>query len=400
MKKQRILVLLMVFALLMSACTYNPPEDTHNSSEPDVLESQWTTAPAPSQTMPQQTQPVTTNPTTGVPTESMFEPTDPTAEPTEPPVYTASLSENGIEYGPYTFRYVNYFFTEDEVYVGLGLYSCAAGVTDAVIPSEINGVPVICILSKGLTGTGNSVFQDTESIRSLVIPDSVLFIYSCAFQDCVNLTKVTLPSNLKVLNSYAFENCPGLKEARVTVDGYVYQYSLCNAIGLETVTIEEGVTELPSFRGCTALKELYIPDSVTEITGFQGCTSLTTVRLPNGMTNLGTTASDTYDDLFADTAITFLEVPDSVTFLGDYVFAYSNLQNIVIPSGLTYVGYSLFRNNTALQKVYFKGSRADCPLELIEQVEEAGGAIYYYSETEPALGGLYWHYVDGEPVIW
>ena len=26
--------------------------------------------------------------------------------------------------------------------------------------------------------------------------------------------------------------------------------------------------------------------------------------------------------------------------------------------------------------------------------------IYYYSEIEPITLGNYWHYVDGEPVVW
>ena len=389
MKKQRLFIWLTVIALLLSACTYIPPEDTRNTSEPDVLGSEGTTTPAPSHTTSPQTQP----------TEQTNESTDPTTEPTEAPeapVYDAYLGKDGIVYGPYIFHYIDIPFTDGTV-TGLTLYYCDEDVVDAVLPSHVNGVPVVAI---GHTYAEYPAFQGHEKLKTVVIPNTVQYIGNNVFRDCTNIEKMTIPSSVRAISTNAFNNCSAPKQIRITEDSGIGSWSLCGAFGLETLTIEDGVTFVPSLSGCTALKELYIPDSVTEIIGFQGCTSLTTVRLPNGMTNLGTTASDSYDDLFADTAITFLEVPDSVTFLGDYVFANSNLQSIVIPSGVTHVGDGLFYNTPSIQKIYFKGSKQDCPQELINHVESAGAAIYYYAENKPTSSGLYWHYVDGQPVIW
>ena len=60
---------------------------------------------------------------------------------------------------------------------------------DVVIPSEIDGLPVV--------GLDEKLFNGCEGITSIVIPDSVYSIGVNAFANCTNLTNVSMPLPLK-----------------------------------------------------------------------------------------------------------------------------------------------------------------------------------------------------------
>ena len=93
---------------------------------------------------------------------------------------------------------------------------------------------------------------------------------------------------------------------------------------------------------------------------------------------------------------------ESVTFnSGDTISAFSfdgcdALTSVIIPSSVTTIeSYAFDGCNNA--KIYCEVASQpdgwknhwnnDCP-------------VYYYSENEPTTEGNYWHYVNGEVVIW
>ncbi len=86
------------------------------------------------------------------------------------------------------------------------------GITKAVIPSKIAGLPVTTI------GTG--AFYYCDRLKSVVIPDSVKIIgvinerpefYTGAFYECTALTTVTLGKNVKTIGDYTFSGCSAIK---------------------------------------------------------------------------------------------------------------------------------------------------------------------------------------------
>ena len=72
-----------------------------------------------------------------------------------------------------------------------------------------------------------------------------------------------------------------------------------------------------TFSGCTSLTSVEIPNSVTEIGeyAFSGCTSLTSVEIPNSVTEIGKYAFANCDSL------TYVKIPASVTKIADNSFS-------------------------------------------------------------------------------
>ena len=96
-------------------------------------------------------------------------------------------------------------------------------------------------------------------------------------------------------------------------------------------------------------------------------------------------------------------IGDSVTTIGDYAFDLcSSLTSVVIPDSVTTIGNSAFSSCSSLTSVYYKGSSEDWAKISIgsNNTPLTNATRYYYSETQPTTEGKYWHYVNGEIVVW
>ena len=150
-------------------------------------------------------------------------------------VFDVTVTVRG-EFGSRVIRYsVNFFSLEspdipDTTYpvTGGNLYfdsktgvitGCDKNVTEAVIPSEIGGVPVTRIgkeafwvcksltsvtVPYGVTSIGKDAFRSCDSLTSIIIPGSVTTLEDGAFYWAINLTNVTIPSSVTSIGEGAF----------------------------------------------------------------------------------------------------------------------------------------------------------------------------------------------------
>lgn len=77
-----------------------------------------------------------------------------------------------------------------------------------VIPSNINGYTVTIIgWNSGQSAFGN---LRTNSLTSIVIPDTVTNILPGAFENCRSLTNIVIPGSVTSIGEYAFDECESL----------------------------------------------------------------------------------------------------------------------------------------------------------------------------------------------
>lgn len=275
--------------------------------------------------------------------------------------------------------------------------------------------------NRSFSSIGDYAFANCTSLEQIELPSGVTMLGNYVFQNCSALSEVMLSGDIRLTNLGAdmFRGCNSLVSIsladaseyynvvtngsysmiidkngnavlvppaypvntqsntvtigeRMTVIG---DQSYANNSSLDgmTLVIADGVTEIGSaaFAG-TGIVSVVIPASVTtfgedifaycenlesviflgDISSvpegmFRGCSSLTRIQIPDSVTSIG-------DYAFYGTALQSLGVGRNVESIGDYAFyGNENLSSLTFASNarLTSIGVSAFENNISLSQV-------------------------------------------------
>ena len=115
------------------------------------------------------------------------------------------------------------------------------------------------------------------------------------------------------------------------------------------IILSKNLISIPdyAFINC-GIRDIEIPDTVTSIGdyAFSECHALTNIEIPEGVTSIGEGAFDSCNSL------TNIDIPNSVTSIENKVFSYcSALTNIDIPNSVTSIGEFAFQHNYGLKEI-------------------------------------------------
>ena len=209
----------------------------------------------------------------------------------------------------------------------------------------------------------NNTIQNKDKVTSVRIGYGVTSIGNYAFDGCSGLTSITIPNSVTIIGDEAFRGCSGLTE----------------------VHIADLVSWLKILFGTSDSNPLCYADRL-----YLNGIKLTEIEIPAVITKINDYA------LFGAYFITSITIPNSVTSIGRYAFANcQGLTSIIIPESVISIGTTAFG---ACGKVFCEQGAK--PLDWNANWSFGVKGVYWYRETKPTKEGNFWHYVDGEPVIW
>lgn len=149
-------------------------------------------------------------------------------------------------------------------------------VSDVVIPSEIEGLPVTAI------STGAFYLS---AITSIEVPDSVTSIGEMAFLGCTSLKTVKLSTGVAKIEKNAFGSCSALQEVQVAKDNP-------NFSSLDGVLYSKAQDTLVIYPAAKTDAAYTIPGGVTSVAmyAFSENPYLETLTIPNSLIKVGDSA--------------------------------------------------------------------------------------------------------------
>ncbi len=212
------------------------------------------------------------------------------------------------------------------------------------IPASVNGFRVV--------GVGKYAFYNCYKLTEVVLPDDVLFLKYDAFYGCSQLTKINMPNSLETIASYAFEYCSALQSLVIPeAVSSIEENAFKGCSGLKSIQVASGNLYYDSRNGCNAIintstnalvagcRNTVIPNTVTSILSNAFYRNqFVSIDIPNSVTSLGNYA---FAECGSLTAVTF---PESLTTIGDNVFSYCNFESVVIPASVSSIGTNPFIN--------------------------------------------------------
>ena len=273
--------------------------------------------------------------------------------------------------------------------IGGEAFSGCSGLTSMTIPNSV-------------TSIGNGAFGGCSSLTSMEIPNSVTSIGGFVFSGCTGLTSVTILSdNFETEGGAIFANCPNLtymsgpaKMLYMTDESlsvYTISRRLKNVIITggemtenEFLALHEAYKSLESvdmsaasnttlsdeaFKDCYNLTAFKLPASLTKINymAIAGCKNLQSIDIPASVEEIEQSA---FEDCRSLQSITFgssanpapgrfnaFAAASQLKRIGEWAFYNAHeLQNLVIPEGVTEIGDGAFYGCTYLEDLTLPSS--------------------------------------------
>lgn len=175
----------------------------------------------------------------------------------------------------------------------------------------------------------DNAFNGCTSLNNIVMPSTVVGIYNNVFDGCTSLSNVKFNDRYTTLGHHVFKNCPLAAVTFPNTLNSIGEYAF-ESTKLETVDLSNTqITSLPNG-------------------SFYNCQQLNDVKLPIALTDIGERA-------FYQSTIASITFPSSLQKIDAWVFQYTQLTNVVIPTKTGHIGDGAFSDNANLKTVVVNG---------------------------------------------
>ena len=231
----------------------------------------------------------------------------------------------------------------------------------------------------GVTSIGKEAFAGNNTLKKVILPDTVRKIDFAAFEDCKELIQVVVPQGVREIGSSAFSGCENLKYMNIPAKcSKVGSAAFAKCDRLSDISVDEsnpfytcvdGVlysadgTRLVQYLAGRPSSVYHMPSSVNTIDeyAFWGAPQLADLSISSSVTEIPEFA-------FANcSGLVNVVLPYSVLSLRAYSFSdCSSLENVVLPESTGYIDPTAFNLTYGVELDYYD------PEEARKAIEEAG----------------------------
>ena len=201
-------------------------------------------------------------------------------------------------------------------------------------------------IPNSVTRINSWAFAYCESLKSFVMPNSVTSTENYIFHECKSLTSLTLSNSLTRIERDMCWYCTAL-ESIIIPDGVesIGGYAFYGCSSLKSIAIPNSVKTIEdnTFDCCRSLSSLTISTNVKRIDGCAFCsTSLSSIKVnTNSITEFA--ESNLLSLLFETAGVPWFNLPDGRTLnVHIYIDGVDQTGNIVIPEGTTNINRFAF----------------------------------------------------------
>ena len=293
-------VLLVLSAVLMTACGSNDDDDIKNSSS------------------------------------DLSTPTSSSSSSSAPP------TDSGTEGLKYELN------RKGDAYKVCGIES-TSDAENIIIPDTYEGLPVSTMSA--------FIFKDNIKIKSVTIGKNITKVNISAFQNCTALETVYIGEGVTSIGDNAFSGCVSLENVYFNDKGKltgIDSYAFLGCLALGTISIPDEVTTLGTnvFDGCSSLENVHLGAGIKQISDytFNECKKLKTINIDEGITDIGLYAFSNCINLAKATGV--LTIPSTVNTIDAYSFyGCSSITTLKLPDKVIKVGDCAFAMTTSLATI-------------------------------------------------
>ena len=276
-------------------------------------------------------------------------------------------------------------------------------------------------MSDNVRTIGEQAFVCCQKLEAISLPEGIERIEQRTFLGCFNLRWIGIPETVKQIED-EFWKVPWVEEMTgdfITVNSVLIKYRgtaevlkesdfdpSIDSIGarafmdskVKEVNFPDRINYMGwgTFYECDTLEKVKLPGMITFIPDycFYECKKLTAIEAGENLQTIKYSAFNGTDSLG------FLKVWNGVTTIERN--SLYGIRNIVLPKSIEKIEKYTFSKNPAVN-LYYEGIEAEWNGFLTVNGNEflhENSQVYFFSERDPGKNGTYWHWVNGEPVIW